>query len=477
LHLWPLIVIACLLIPFPSSSATVTEDPGVTRPDIIVVMVDDLGAIDERILSRLPNIKSLWIDGGLRFDSAYSETPLCCPGRASFLTGQHTRTHGVVAQQAKLLDPSMTIATVLHDSGYWTAQVGKYLNGANALADKTPPGWDHVAMLEWVPRSSKWWVENVPTTVGFDDRFTLDTSVAWLRSAPQSQPVFMWVNPRAPHWGYFNRQPWLPAVEERYAADPRCAGIEPWKPPSYQWPVQPDGFPLDEICRSLLTTDEMVGQLRAEAQLAGRNPIWMFTSDNGMSWGAHRFPTKNVPSAGRLPLYFAGPGIQHGSTDALISNIDLAPTLVELAGTAMPEAEGISFTPLLRGEPGGREWMLEDHPLGGATYGPWRGPWWGVRTPTWHLLQIGWQKPQLFNLALDPWELRSVRRGNRALVDQLMATGIAAMPGYQPPQRPTPRPTVQPSPTPSMVPSPTPTIAPSPTPSAAPTPSASLAPP
>src|SRR4051794_9544507 len=89
---------------------TTAAPRGDGRPDMVVFMVDDLGAIDERILERLPNIKDLFLKGGLRFDSSHSETPLCCPGRASFLTGQHTRTHGVVINRARLLDPTHTVA-------------------------------------------------------------------------------------------------------------------------------------------------------------------------------------------------------------------------------------------------------------------------------------------------------------------------------------------------------------------------------
>jgi N-acetylglucosamine-6-sulfatase len=86
----------------------------VERPDLIVVMVDDLAAIDNRIFERLPNIKSLFLDAGLSFDQFYGEEPLCCPARATFLTGQHVRHHHVVTNDARLLDPSRTVATALH---------------------------------------------------------------------------------------------------------------------------------------------------------------------------------------------------------------------------------------------------------------------------------------------------------------------------------------------------------------------------
>ena len=109
-------------------------------------MTDDLGALDDRILSRLPNINKLFLQHGLTFDEYYGETPLCCPGRAEFLTGQHVRTNGVVRNDARLLDPTNTIATALQDAGYQTAFIGKYLNHSELLTNKTPPGWDYAAM-------------------------------------------------------------------------------------------------------------------------------------------------------------------------------------------------------------------------------------------------------------------------------------------------------------------------------------------
>ena len=112
------------------------------------------------------------------------------------------------------------------------------------------------------------------------------------------------------------RLPYEPSVEQKYATDPRCAGIAPWKPPSYAWGTKPNGFPLVKACRALLTADEMVGSLRVEMAKQGRQPYWVLMSDNGMAWGAHGYPLKNVPFAGQLPLYITGPGVAAGSRTA-----------------------------------------------------------------------------------------------------------------------------------------------------------------
>jgi arylsulfatase A-like enzyme len=398
------------------------------RPDLIVVMVDDLAAIDGRILERLPNIKALFVDSGLSFDRFYGEEPLCCPGRATFLTGQHVRNHHVIKNDVRLLDPSRTIATALHEAGYWTVLTGKYLNGAEMLEDRSPPGWDRVAMLMGAdrkfaasPGASVWTVDDEPIVVDeYRDRANLTFSVAEIEDAPADQPLFLWTNPRAPHWGSSNRLPWQPAVESRYLRDERCSGIEPWRPPSYAYGRLPDGFPLDEICRSLLTVDEMVGELAAAVAARGRDVVWVLTGDNGMSWGEHGLPLKQNPWATRLPLYVAGSGIVPGATRALQSQIDLGPTLAELGGAVMPWADGRSFAGVLFGQPGGREWMIEDQPHAGYTGGPFHKKWRGVRTPRWHLNSYG-DANYLYDLNIDPWELNNVVTENRPVFRRLRA--------------------------------------------------------
>jgi arylsulfatase A-like enzyme len=392
------------------------------RPDIVVVMVDDLGAMDERVLERLPNIRELFLRGGRRFDAAVSETPLCCPARASFLTGQHTRRHGVFTNTSILaLDPSQTLFTALDDVGYTTALVGKYLNGAHRLADKTPPGYDHVAMLHRQPTAtaSEWAVNGSIVYAGIHDRFVTDESIRWLTAAKDdAAPITLWASFFAPHAAPKRATtPWVTLVEAAYDNDPRCADIAPWMPPSYRYEPAPTGYPLTDICESLLTVDEFVG--RAATLLAPRDPLWVFMSDNGMGFGAHGFAGKSNPFAARFPLYFAGRDVRPGTTDALVSNIDLGPTLAEQAGASMPWADGVSFKSALRGQPGGHDWMLEDFPVDAATGGPWRDDWWGVRTREWHLYVRPGRKPKLFDLTTDPWEMFNVASQNPAVVREL----------------------------------------------------------
>src|SRR4051794_15580025 len=89
-------------------------------PNVVVIMADDQPVLDGRLLQVLPHVRQTFIDHGLTFTDFHSETPLCCPARAGFLTGQHTFNHGVVWNDATLFDPSMTLATQLQAAGYYT---------------------------------------------------------------------------------------------------------------------------------------------------------------------------------------------------------------------------------------------------------------------------------------------------------------------------------------------------------------------
>ena len=132
-------------------STTAQSEPA-RQPDIVVIYLDDVDPHDARLWKnpkRTPTLSSMFAKAGVQFTSAVSETPLCSPGRAATLTGQHTLNHGVAENVAAPFDPRVTIATELRRSGYQTIFVGKYLN---QLRDEVKPrqlkryakGWDDV---------------------------------------------------------------------------------------------------------------------------------------------------------------------------------------------------------------------------------------------------------------------------------------------------------------------------------------------
>jgi arylsulfatase A-like enzyme len=408
--------------PTPAVGGEATPAPGTVddggavgglAPDIIVVMVDDLGYIsDERVLRRLPHIRQLWLDEGIRFTRMYDETPLCCPARSSFLTGLHTWRHGVTKNNGNLLDPSRTIAVALQDAGYHTFMAGNYLN--KVRGSKVPPGWDRTLIKrDSVP--PRFWRNGRSITYrrAFVDDVTRQVAVNWVRTSPADQPLFAWVAPVAPHVCEFRRhQCYVPMVVRRDRDARECRGLPDLRPPSYTtttnplearpMPDWPNGWNMRRICRALVVVDRMVGQL-AEAQARRDRPaVFVFMSDNGMSWGQKGFTFKRTPPAGRLPFYMAGAGIAPGTTDALLSIIDVAPTIAELAGIDLAAVDGDSFGLLLRGEPfEGRDELLEVMPASREESYP---GWDGLRTPRWHFVRWLTGRRELFDVLADPWE-------------------------------------------------------------------------
>jgi len=165
-------------------------------------MLDDLPAdAAERLLPRMPHIEALFLEGGQRWTDFHAQDPLCCPGRAGFLTGLYSRHHGVTKNDGRLFDPRETIATALDREGYQTIHVGKYLNGVKESGiDRTPPGWDHIALTDngyYQP----WWVDG--TYVGRESEYHTEVLAeyarGWLREAPADQPLLISLNPFATH--------------------------------------------------------------------------------------------------------------------------------------------------------------------------------------------------------------------------------------------------------------------------------------
>jgi len=406
-------------------------------PDVIIVMVDDLGYLaDERVLERLPNIRSLWLDEGLRFDRMYDQTPLCSPSRASLLTGKDTLHHGVVRNDPRALDESETIAVAAQEAGYHSLVVGKYLNRYDGSV--SPPGWDHAFLLKSETRPSFW---KDGRSVSYKDRFSDDVirqqAVRWLRQAPTDEPLLALVSPGAPHvCESVGEQCYEPEVMPRDQGARECRGVPAFRPPSYtirtnprevrEMPPWPAGWRLRRVCESLLVVDRTVGQMVAAQAERQREAWFIFLSDNGMSWGQKGFSLKHTPPASHAPFFVAGPGLAPGSTEALTSKIDIAPTIAEMAGLELPWADGASFAPLLRGETSaGRSEMIEVMPRSNDLgYAGWSA----LRTPEHRLIKWDTGQTELYDLAADPWERRDLASAEpemaaamEARLDELLA--------------------------------------------------------
>ncbi len=356
------------------------KKPAAGRPNIILVMTDDQDLESAR---HMPYLRSLMAERGATFENAFVTNALCCPSRATMLTGQYSHNHGILGNEwpeggsRKFRESgaeSSTVATRLKTAGYRTAYFGKYLNGY--ASTHVPPGWDEwnavagTYLSNYLSENGDFWYYNPETT--HDTDVLADKAIEYVDGASEEEsPFFAVIAPRAPH------EPAIPA--------PRHEGgfedIPLPRPPSFDegdvsdkpaWirtrpPLSPGQINnLEELnenrLESLQSVDEifprLIETLRENREL--ENTYLVFTSDNGYHMGHHRLPDgKWTPYEEdiRVPLIVRGPGVPEGrKIEDMALNNDLAPTFTNLAGLKeSPLADGRSLAPLLDGDPSSPE--------------------------------------------------------------------------------------------------------------------------
>ena len=378
------------------------------RPNVVVFMTDDQTAESVRVM---PHVRRLIANQGVTFDNSFASFPLCCPSRATFLTGQYAHNHGVFDNVlpwggfAKL-DHSNTLATWMSGAGYRTIHVGKYLNGYGNKRPRTvPPGWTdwHALVGASVYQyfgftfNDNGRTTRYPRTPAFYQTDVLARkAVDMVRTASRgTRPFFMWNAYVAPHFSftrrpepddpptYITRTP-VPAPRDRnrFADEPLP------KPPSFNEEDisdKPDTVrfehpPIEDRMRkairesyqqeleSLQAVDRAVGLVIDELERTGQldNTLVVFTSDNGYFHGEHRLPREKIlpyEPAIRVPLMIRGPGVPAGvHREQLVSNQDLAPTILDLTRVeARRTLDGVSLLPLARhrGLEIGRDLLIE----------------------------------------------------------------------------------------------------------------------
>jgi arylsulfatase A-like enzyme len=407
-----------------SAAPAAATDP---VPSIVLIVTDDqrAGAIEG-----MPTVMRELAGRGVRFDEAIVSNPLCCPSRASILTGRYAHATGVYRQippygRYEWFDPSDTIATRLRDAGYTTGLFGKYLDGYQhaALTGVVPPGWDRwVAFVRSAERDYRLTIDGVIVDHGEapDDHATdvlAADAAAFVRTAPG--PLFVVYAPPAPH------APSIPA--DRHADAPvrlpdpspaigeRDVGDKPGYIRSLPVPDAAELGRLDELARrqarSLLAVDDGVAAILDALRDTGRlrHTLVLYTSDNGLLLGEHRWSGKEVPyeESIRVPLVLRYDPITSGRArveDALVANIDLAPTIADVADVPIGPVDGRSLVPALRGPP--RVWrdaVLLEH-LRGTNPVP---TYCGLRTPTFTFVRYETGERELYDLDRDPFQLEN----------------------------------------------------------------------
>ena len=419
---------------------------GAERANVVVVMTDDQRA-DE--LGPMRTVRRTLAARGVTFENAFATFPLCCPSRATFLTGQYAHNHGVMSNEwaegggYRAFDDTGSLPIALRRAGYRTGLVGKYLNEYDG--PEIPAGW------------SRWAVRTRGQTL-FDYRLNIDgrrveygsrpreyqTDVVarrgarFIRRSAGATPFFLWTSFFAPHGESipgeerWNPRP-APRHEGSYAAaklskggsfDERDVADKPsfvrTAPRLSRSAVRDLTWRHRSRRAALLSVDDAVARFLRTLRQADEldNTLFVFVSDNGFLMGEHRLEHKErlYEEAVRVPLIMSGPGLPQGTAyDGIVGNIDLAPTILDAAGVAPLRApDGISLIPLMTASEPGRDILLETARSS------------AVRTPDWmyaeHRTSRGLER-ELYDMNSDPRQLQSLHDdpGYAAVRDQLAA--------------------------------------------------------
>jgi N-acetylglucosamine-6-sulfatase len=381
---------AALQVP-QQSVATAAPPPG-SPPNVVLITTDDMTASD---LQYMPFTRRLLGGQGATFTDAVSPYPLCCPARATILSGQLSHNHGVVSNDSSIggyeafkRSPHYDghLGHWLQQAGYRTMFVGKYLNhyGRNEVV---PPGWDEWHALVNAAGGSVYDYFGTAlqeTGGGIDARvgeyqtevfgqITRNFIEQSVRGRPE--PFFVWESDLAPHGACHPTARgcrWGPPMAMRQDRDrftglritrPRRGSfnervvrekpqhirrLSTWRPRRV---ARMDEFFRQRV-RSLQAVDrsvqETVATLRRLRVL--NKTLIIFTSDNGYLIGHHRWHGKVLPyePSLRIPLLMRGPGVPRGVRRAdTAALVDVAPTIMDAAGaTPAIEPDGQSLLPV-----------------------------------------------------------------------------------------------------------------------------------
>jgi N-acetylglucosamine-6-sulfatase len=439
--------------------------PPAQRPNVVVLETDDQTLAEMEVL---PNVRRLIGDQGVTFDNNFDSFSLCCPSRATFLTGQYSHNNGVRGNAPpqggyQALDKSNTLAVWLQRGGYYTVHLGKFLNGyGRQNPTEIPPGWSewHGAVDPTTYRYYNYTLNEggtlhtfcaTPQPSCYQTDVYRDKANEIIRRRAAQGPFFLWVAflgdhsgaPREPddppqlgtpvpaprHHDALKDTP-LPQPPNFNEADvsdkPRTIRQRPLLNARRIAAIQENwqqrretSMSVDEAIASIVETLRQSGELD--------NTLILFTSDNGFFHGEHRVANGKVlwyePSI-HLPLLLRWTGntsLPRGvHRSQLTMNIDDAETILDAAGVRAGRTEdGVSLLPFWRdrGKEIGRDLLLDNSP--GA------GHFDGIRTLHYKYAEYENGDRELYDLRQDPYELQS-QHANPAY-DELKASLAARL--------------------------------------------------
>jgi arylsulfatase A-like enzyme len=385
-------------------------------PNILIILTDDQRATDT--MQVLPKTLRLFADEGTTFTNAYATTPVCCPSRASIVTGQFAHNTNVRTNQDQaLLNHETTIERYLNERGYQTALVGKWLN--NWPITQNPPHFDRWAVMQPDYFDAEFNIDGtVETMDGYSTDVTADITVDLIKDfeATDASPWFLHVNPYAPHG------PWTPGPAYQNAdvgtwdGNPAVFEFDKSDKPQYvkaaQNTIENGRLDREGQLRTLLSVDDLVKQIFDAIDASGeQNTLAFFLSDNGFFWSEHGLTSKNQPyaQAMQIPFFARWPGrIAAGDRDRrFVANIDIAPTIMNAAGIAPDGRFPMDGQSLL--EPAARRKLLLESWASGS-----RGPWASILTASYQYTEYYLQNAtevkfrEYYDPVADPWQLTNL---------------------------------------------------------------------
>lgn len=409
------------------------------RPNILFMFADDqaqscLGYAGNKVI-RTPNMDLLAAEG-VYFENAFVTTAICCSSRASILSGQYTRRHGITDFQKPLSAGAFaqSYPVLLRKAGYRTGYLGKFA-----------VGWprENIKHLSLPAHQFDYWY-GFPQVFGFEQkidgksRYLTDVmtekAIDFLRTNPPHQPFCLTIAFKEPHGPHDYFDPDFPNPYEGLKIPPaKTLTRDAYdKMPAFlrhslngtgdrlAWLENPDSYQKHMrtvyglISRMDLALGQIISALR-KLKLED-NTIVIWSSDHGSFLGAHGLRGKWLmyEESIRIPLIIRDPrrssSGRHRRAEQMALNIDLAPTMLDFAGVPIPQRmQGKSLAPIVAGStrPLRDDWYYEHFYEHRNNIRPTEG----VRTPKFKYIRYPKQNPvyeQLFDLSKDPCELNDL---------------------------------------------------------------------
>lgn len=410
------------------------------RPNIILIVVDDqrhdsIGLLDPEIST--PTIDRLATEGA-HFVNGFVTTSLCSPSRASILTGQLMRNHGVFDNNTPLPSGTKLVGEYLKAAGYATAFIGKWHMGGE---DATPkpgfdrwisfPGQGNYEPLDLLGRPSMLNIDGKEVRQkGYITDELTDFAEDWLTARSSDQPFFMVLSHKGLHAPFRPAERHLGLYGDSAAAKSQPASDPDWTPmwvraQQNSWHgtafAYHDGFDprrwRQQYLRTLASVEESTARIVRLLEQRGMadNTVIIYTSDNGFMEGEKGLIDKRTAyeASMRVPMIVWGPGrVDPGQRKQMVLNTDLTPTIIDLAGLMSPPTlDGQSFARLLSSGGAntvGREGFVYEY------YWEYNYPHtpttFALRTDRFKFIQYHgvWDLEEMFDLAADPDETRNL---------------------------------------------------------------------